>query len=207
MNWKHISAMVVACLALGVMVIACSRCSKKRVDEPTKDYSGVVAKIDFKRHNASQNYVILVDYSIPSNHNRLFVYNLKTKKIEHKFWCAHGFGGNSTPEKPEFSNTPDSNCSSIGLFKIERGEGTSRRSKYKYHAVDGLSSTNSNARRRQLLIHTWESVTNDYEDQIDEPMKLDKRSAGCFTTTDEGYETLHRLIQSEKKNILLYAFT
>ena len=208
MSWKQIAAMAVACLAFGIMLNACSGSAKKRGnDEPTKNYDDVVAKIDFERHNASKNYVILVDYSIPSNRNRLFVYNLNTKEIEYGFWCAHGFGGQSTPETPEFSNTPGSNCSSLGLFKIERGEGTSANYGYKYHAVDGLSSTNSNARRRQILIHAWSSVTNDYEAQIDEPMNLDMRCAGCFTTTDEGYETLHRIIRAEKKRILLYAFT
>ena len=45
------------------------------------------------RHfNADTRYLIIVDYSIPSNSNRLFVWDTEQDEIVEKFWCAHGFG-------------------------------------------------------------------------------------------------------------------
>lgn len=157
------------------------------------------------RYGADSRYLILVDYSIPSNQDRLFVWDTESDGIVEKFWCAHGFGGGSTAERPVFSNTFGSNCSSLGWFLVDRGVGVSSQYGYKYHAVDGLDATNSNARRREILIHTWSSVTYDYEAQIPYPMNCDYRSAGCFTTTDKGYATLDQLIKSQPKRILLLA--
>ena len=81
---------------------------------------------------SESQYVILVDYSIPSNKPRMFVYDYKEEKIVKKFWCAHGFGGGSTDSIPVFSNKPGSNCSSLGLYSIDKWEGTSSNYGYKY---------------------------------------------------------------------------
>lgn len=158
-----------------------------------------------QRHNADARYLMIVDYSIPSNKDRFFLWDTEADSIVERFWCAHGFGGGSTPERPVFSNQPGSNCSSLGWYTVERGTGVSPRWGYTYHAIDGLSTTNSNARRRELIIHPWSSMDYDYEMQTQEPLAMDGRSAGCFTMTTAGWETLHQYIQSRQKRILLYA--
>lgn len=159
-----------------------------------------------RQHRADTRILILVDYSIPSNSDRLFIWDIEQDKIVEKFWCAHGFGGSSTAENPEFSNVVGSNCSSLGWFLVDRSVGVSSNWGYKYHAVDGLDACNSNARRRELLIHPWSSVTYDYQMQIKGPMVLDGRSAGCFTTTEDGFNTIDRYVKSQNKRILLWAF-
>lgn len=158
-----------------------------------------------RQYGADTRYLVLVDYSIPSNNYRLFIWDSEQDKIVEKFWCAHGFGGGSTPEIPVFSNTLGSKCSSLGWFLVDRSVGKSVHYGYNYHAVDGLDASNSNARRRQLLIHPWSSVTRDYEARITQPMELDGRCAGCFTTTDEGYKTIDQYVKSRTQRILLYA--
>lgn len=157
------------------------------------------------RYGADARYMIIVDYSIPSNHDRLFIWDTEQDKIVEKFWCAHGFGGNSTAEKPEFSNVVGSNCSSLGWFTVDCSVGVSAKYGYPYHAVDGLDACNSNARKREILIHPWSSVSHDAAAQIEEPMALDYRSAGCFTTTHLGFETIDRYIKSRQQRILLWA--
>lgn len=209
---KHIFAYTVAVFIIAISFTNCSR-SGNTVDssistDPDARYRDFVKSEFFskaRQHNADTRYLILVDYSIPSNDYRLFIWDTEQEKIVEKFWCAHGFGGGSTPERPVFSNTLGSNCSSLGWFLIERGIGVSSHWGYQYHAVDGLEASNSNARRRQILIHPWSSVTRDYEAKISQPMNLDGRCAGCFTTTDEGYKTIDRYVKSRTKRILLYA--
>lgn len=196
-----------------VVAIVFASCSNEKVTNKTQDINEryrCIINSEFpekvRQHDADTRYLILVDYSIPSNDYRLFIWDTEQDCVIEKFWCAHGFGGGSTPEKPVFSNTLGSNCSSLGWYLIDRGVGISAHYGYKYHAVDGKDATNSNARRRQILIHPWSSVTRDYEAQIDRPMSLDYRCAGCFTTTDEGFETIDRYVKSRQKRILLYAF-
>ena len=190
-----------------ILLSCCSNASQKK-DELCKRYKSIVQSEFVKKarqYDADTRYLIIVDYSIPSNHDRLFLYDAEKDEIVEQFWCAHGFGGGSTPEKPVFSNTPGSNCSSLGWYKVERGVGKSTHYGYYYHAVDGLDTSNSNARRRQILIHPWWRVDKDCLLQIDHPMNLDGRCAGCFTTTHDGYETLDDYIKSCSKRILLVA--
>lgn len=157
------------------------------------------------RYNASTRYLMFVDYSIPSNKDRFFVWDTEADGIVYGCWCAHGCGGGSTAEKPVFSNRPSSKCSSLGLYAVERGTGVSQSWGYTYHAVDGLEATNSNARRREIIIHYWHSVTDDWQAKISEPMRCDHRSEGCFTLPKPSFWKIDEYIQSERKRILLYA--
>lgn len=197
-------------LILGLILSCLNSCKKiisqEEIVNQNSFYECILDTIDTSKYNASENIIILVDYSIPSNQDRMFVYNLKTKELLYSCWCAHGFGGGSTNTSPKFSNEIGSNCSSLGLFLIDRWEGIGVTYGYPYHSVEGLSITNSNARKRQILIHPWHSVTKDNSSQIKTPMKCDYRSAGCFTVTDSSYNILHNYIKSETKQILLYSF-
>lgn len=157
------------------------------------------------RHKASRRYLMLVDYSIPSNKDRFFVWDTEADGIVYATWCAHGCGGNSTAERPEFSNRPGSKCSSLGLYIVEKDTGVSPSWGYTYHAVDGLDKTNSNARSRQIVIHYWHSVTSDWQNKISEPMRCDRRSEGCFTLPEPSFWEIDKYIKSEPKRILLYA--
>lgn len=192
--------------------VSCTRHKETNVQEITiglnERYRSLVQTHFLQKaraYNADTRYLIIVDYSIPSNNDRLFIWDNEKEKIVEKFWCAHGFGGNSTADRPEFSNVPGSNCSSLGWFLVDRSVGVSATYGYRYHAVDGLDPGNSNARKRQILIHPWSSVTTDCLNKIKHPMDLDYRSAGCFTTTDEGFSTIDRYVKSCQKKVLLYA--
>ncbi len=157
------------------------------------------------KYNASTRYMMLVDFSIPSNNDRFFVWDTEKDSIVYATWCAHGCGGGSTAERPVFSNEFGSNCSSLGLYTVDRGTGVSSRWGYTYHAVDGRDATNSNAKARQVVIHYWHSVTSDWQAKISEPMRCDYRSAGCFTLPEPSFWKIDKLIKSESKRILLYA--
>lgn len=157
------------------------------------------------QYGASTRYMMLVDFSIPSNKDRFFVWDTEKDGIVYSTWCAHGCGGGSTAEKPVFSNKPGSNCSSLGLYTVDRGTGVSPKWGYTYHAVDGLDNTNSNARSRQIIIHYWGSVTSDWQNKISVSMNCDYRSAGCFTLPEPSFWDIDKIIKSEPKKILLYA--
>jgi hypothetical protein len=94
-----------------------------------------------KANKMNTSYCILVDMSLPSGKNRLFVYDFKKEKIIIEGLCAHGSGGGSTPFKTFFSNKVNSNCTSLGKYKL----GQRSYSKWGIHVhykMLGLDSSN-----------------------------------------------------------------
>lgn len=207
--FKHYSVSGILSFVMSVaMLISCSSNNKSPEVDVSNHYRDFVhAKFQdrVERHNADGRYLLIVDYSIPSNDYRLFIWDTEQDCIVEKFWCAHGRGGGSTPKTPVFSNTPGSKCSSLGWYLVDKSVGVSYHWGYKYHAVDGLDTSNSNARSRQILIHPWSSVTRDYKARISRPMSTDGRCEGCFTTTDEGFATIDKYVKSCHKLMLLVA--
>ena len=63
-------------------------------------------------------YVILVDFSRPSAQERLFIYDIVEKKYVYSGVVQHGIGRNSKSRHPEFSNDINSNCSSLGMYRV-----------------------------------------------------------------------------------------
>jgi len=128
-------------------------------------------------------YIAEMDYSITSSKPRLFIYDTKLKKL-HKHKASHGVGGkNGSPHDGkcrQVSNVSGSNMSCLGLFKCAEtyngGNGYSMR-------LDGLSSTNSNARKRLIVIHGSDYVK-------DTNSVICGRSYGCPATSWESYKQI-----------------
>jgi L,D-transpeptidase-like protein len=123
----------------------------------------IAAKTYCKSNNYNTELCILIDMSLHSGKHRAFLWDMKKDSILASGMCAHGCGANpwgatTTKEKPTFSNTPDSHCSSVGKFKIgKRGYSSwGINVNYKLH---GLESTNNNALKREIVLHSWEDVT------------------------------------------------
>lgn len=145
-------------------------------------------------------YVILVDFSKPSGENRLKIYDCKSHYIIYSSVVQHGNGGGSTKEKPVFSNRIGSNCSSLGLYKITSF------GKMKSFPVDcfrlkGLSSTNSNAEKRGIVIHPTLSSSLPFKMHY---LPLTDENHGCFGVSFETMNVIRELYS--KGTIYLYAF-
>lgn len=153
-----------------------------------------------KRHNMNTNIAVFVDFDIHSGKQRFMVYDFNKKKIILASLCAHGCGKESTKSEPVFSNDFNSYCSSIGYFKIgnynETGLGLPS------YLLDGLSLTNYNARKRQLLIHPYYTIR---ETQI-YPFYTPMDSEGCFVINSLKFKLLQNIIKVSNKPILLYAY-
>ena len=63
------------------------------------------ASSKYKKRISNDKYVVIIDYTMPSNKERLFLYNTQTKKVEHKFLVAHGKGSGRGAYAEKFSNT------------------------------------------------------------------------------------------------------
>src|SRR6476646_8323643 len=58
-------------------------------------------------------HAVLIDMSMPSGKKRLYLIDLQRNKVVASALCCHGMEGQSPEMAPDFSNTPNSNCTSL----------------------------------------------------------------------------------------------
>ena len=158
--------------------------------------------LDFaKKHNMNEHYALFVDYSIPSGTPRLFVWDFHKKKMIASSYVMHGPGRGSTDERPVFSNVPGSECSSLGRFLITKEHGNSLKRSFR---LKGMDSDNQTAYSRGLMIHgsywidkwCWKKH-----------IPLHRSSCmGCVTVSSRGMKHIWKLVNKEKKPLLLWNF-
>lgn len=141
------------------------------------------------RNGYNTEYAILVDYSRNSLRKRLYVYDFKKQRIIMSSLAGHGSGGESTIFHPEFSNIPGSNCSSLGHYKIGKERRMYTRPCNAFE-LDGLDSTNSNVRKRSVLLHP----------------SVGPLSHGCVTLPFHRYQKLSNLLNSQPRNIIMWVY-
>lgn len=139
----------------------------------------------------NKRWLSVVDFAKPSGEHRFFVMDMNGGSSR-SFVVAHGSGSdpNNDGIATQFSNTPGSNMSSVGFY--ETGEqytgvhGLSLR-------LDGLSETNSNARKRSIVIHEASYVVDGAAKQ--------GRSHGCLAVSNDD----RPWILANLKNAIIYA--
>lgn len=134
-------------------------------------------------------YIAEINYAIPSSQKRFFIYDRKEKKL-YKHKAAHGVGGkNGSPNDGkcrEVSNRNGSHMSCLGLFKCSEtyngNNGYSMR-------IDGLESTNGNARMRAIVVHGSDYVK-------DNTSSVSGRSWGCPAVDFAHYKTIIDMLKN-----------
>lgn len=149
-------------------------------------------------NHCNQRIVIMVDYSIPSGANRLFVWDLQSDRLLHSCLVAHGRGhGNDKFAPVRFSNEEGSYLSSLGRCRIaERYHGTYGLA----YRLDGLDSTNSNVRKRCIVLHAHKALP---AFQIF-PFRI-IHSQGCIMVSRKDMVRLDELLR-DNQDVLLETF-
>ena len=101
----------------------------------------------------------IIDYAVPAESPRFFLYDVATGRTE-VLLVAHGEGSDpqGTGVPSQFSNRIQSHMTSLGAY-------VTAETYYGRHGLslrlDGLSSTNSNARDRYIVIHGADYVDSE----------------------------------------------
>jgi L,D-transpeptidase catalytic domain len=147
-----------------------------------------------KQNHFNNQYCFMVDMKIESGKKRFFVYNLKKDSIELSGLVTHG-GGKTTAAAIQFSNTPNSLCTSLGRYKI----GNSYTGKFGLaFKLYGLDNTNSNAYNRFVVLHSHACVPNEEV----APLNICE-SWGCPTVAPAFLTELKKYIDQSAQPILL----
>lgn len=147
-----------------------------------------------KNNKLNTNYCVFVDFSKHAGKKRYAIYNFNSRKVEYSSVCANG------QNKNEFSNKEGSHLSSLGKYKITSIVGRMGIGE-ECIILEGLESTNSNAHKRQILIHSHKSV---YYNPGTFPFNFFHKnlSWGCFVIDRKAF----RMTKKTSKPMLLWAY-
>lgn len=152
-------------------------------------------KLNSEGQIKDHSLLTVIDMSLSANKNRLFLIDVKNKKILHKSIVAHGKNSGGEYAK-NFSNKVGSFQSSIGFYKT--GETYSGKHGLSLR-LDGLEYSNSNARKRAIVIHAADYVSQNF---IKNYGRLG-RSLGCPSLPKKDYD---KVIHSIKNGSLLFIY-
>ncbi|TVR37953.1 MAG: hypothetical protein EA392_11605 [Cryomorphaceae bacterium] len=154
------------------------------------------AKLLGAGHIHRDDLLCIIDFSLPSNKERMWILNPVTLEPVHTSLVAHGRNSGNLWAR-SFSNDPGSYASSLGFYATAEN----------YHGKHGLSlrldglepDFNDKARERAVVMHSA-----DYADPsfVEEHGRLG-RSFGCPSIPTQGHEEVLRQIAN---GVCLYIF-
>lgn len=150
--------------------------------------------------NIKKEILTVIDFSLPSTKKRLWIIDLKAKKILFNDYVAHGRNSGDN-EVVAFSNRTGSYMSSIGFYLTAET----------YQGKHGLSlrlegmdkGYNSNARSRAIVIHGADYVSQDFIRQYG---RLG-RSLGCPSVSMDIHEEVIETIKEGSALFIYYPDT
>lgn len=213
-------ASVVFLFFLLIGTIGCGQIEQPVVAEQPKNESDasqdevVVATLSEKasqakdyciNHQMNTDFCILIDMSVHSGKYRFFVYDFAADQIVRSALCAHGCGKDdkkSTQETPVFGNEMGSYLTSLGKYKI----GSRAYSQWGinvHYKLHGLETSNSNAYKRVVVLHSYTpvSTTEIHPDHL--PLGW---SFGCPVVDDATMHYLDAKLKKSKNPVLLWIY-
>lgn len=149
-----------------------------------------------QKKNLDTRYCFLLDLQIHNGKKRFFVYDMQKDSILHAGLVTHGDCREQYLSDVLYSNQQGSQCSSVGRYKV----GVQYKGIFgKSYRLHGLDSSNSNAYKRSVVMHSHECIPEKeiYPDQI-------CNSQGCPTVAPAFLKTISSYIDQSKKPILLW---
>jgi hypothetical protein len=153
-------------------------------------------KCSDKKNIPHTNILTVIDYSLPSNEKRLWVFDLHAKKLLFNTYVSHGIKSGQL-QTTAFSNKYDSKASSMGVFATEKP----------YYGRQGLSlrlngldrGFNDNAANRYIVMHGGWYMDENFIKKYGRP----GRSWGCPAVP---LDIVRSIVNTLKENSLYVSY-
>lgn len=162
--------------------------------------------LDFcKKQNFNSDFCILIDMSLHSGVNRFIVWDFKKDTISNSFLVGHGccdnlWSSDESKDNPKFSNIDGSHCSSLGKYKIGERAYSNWGVNIKY-VLYGLEPSNSHAKSRYIVFHSWEVVSDEEVYPLGTP-----EGWGCPTISNNSFKIIDPQLKSSSKSVLMWIY-
>ena len=136
-----------------------------------------------------KRYLTIVDFSLPSNKERLFVIDIELNKVVPRSLVSHGMETGRL-EATAFSNEHNSHKSSLGFYITGRVYKGKHDESIKLYGLE--RNFNDNAYNRGVVIHRADYATKSFLNSNDNVLG---RSLGCPAVPIDDYENLMNIIR------------
>lgn len=156
-----------------------------------------------KNNIRNKKYLTVIDYSKPVGKNRLYVINMETLTVENCVPTWHGKNSGDTQTTSKFSNTPNSNQTSIGFFRTPAELQSNSRRTRRWLFLTWMEYSNNKANpERWIAVH---SVWSFFYSKTGNGHKAwESTSEGCITilSRDNPGEIMNKI----KWDSLIYSY-
>ena len=197
---KRTTVVNAAAAAVGSVVILKEEAAvggAERAAAKQKHFSGELKTFAAEKGYAT-DVAFLIDMSLPSGRKRFFVYDLQADSLITAGLVAHGSCNQSFLEAGQYSNTPNSGCTSLGPYKVGYDYIGNFGKAYK---LFGLDSTNNKAFERYVVLHAYTCVP--HEETYPQPIC---NSLGCPMVSNAFLAKLEAIIDNSPRPILLWIY-
>lgn len=156
-----------------------------------------------KSNKLNSSFYFLIDLSIHSGIKRFYLCDFSKQKITEKFMVSHGCGSffwslDLSKSDPKISNEKDSHCSSTGKYIVGK-RGISQWGIKINYLLHGMDSSNSNALKRNIVLHSWDAISEEEMFPNGTP-----EGWGCPAVSNISLKRISAIIDSSKKPVLLW---
>lgn len=155
------------------------------------------AKQFINRKEFNDQVCFLINMTLPSGHNRFFVYDLKKDTVINQGLVTHGRCNEYWLSGRRYGNTVGCGCTSLGKYRI--GYSYTGRFGLAYKLY-GLEKTNDMAFSRFVVLHAHDCVP---ESSSDEEIC---QSDGCPTVAPGFLQYLKPIVDHSQKPVLLWIY-
>ncbi|MBC7903716.1 MAG: murein L,D-transpeptidase catalytic domain family protein [Gemmatimonadaceae bacterium] len=166
--------------------------------ETTLRANAILAKSYARQKGLDTSVCFLIDMRIDAGKNRFFVFDFSSGKTMRQGLVTHGRCNQNWLSGRRYGNEVGCGCTSLGRYKVGKSYYGRFGLAYKLH---GLDSTNSNAYKRYVVLHSMECVP---EKEVD-PMPI-CQSDGCPTVSGGFLKEISTLINKAGRPVLLWIY-
>jgi len=136
-----------------------------------------------------KTHLTIVDFSLPSSEERMFVIDVEKNEVVHKSLVAHGTETGDL-QASTFSNEHDSHMSSLGFYITGRVYRGKHEESIKLHGLE--RGFNDNAYDRGVVIHRADYCDRDF---LESNSNVLGRSYGCPAVPFNEYDKLLNIVR------------